>query len=78
MCLKICKIFIFLCVLIYCTSCAGREKVIYKDVYIPQKCKVETPSRPVNQAGAVINNVLIIEYALKLEQALKACKGGDI
>lgn len=64
-----------LLILIIFAGCAGRERTVYKDVYIPQKCNISAPSRPTDTGDTVLNNALIIEYALRLENALKYCKG---
>jgi hypothetical protein len=58
-----------------CTACAAKPVYVYQDIYIPQKCRIETPVKPVksDNAGIMLND--LIQYTHELEYALNACKG---
>lgn len=57
-------------------GCAGKESVIYKDVYLPVKCGVDIPKKPVNDKTFKAHKELMI-YFLKIERLLKICAGKE-
>lgn len=58
-------------------GCAGsvRERTVYQDVYIPQKCTVDAPVRPAKAGNAVLQLIDFIHYTHELELAVRACRG---
>ncbi len=62
------------------SGCAqARERVVYntvyQDVYIPVKCGISPPERPVKADNPVLATVDIIGYTEALELAFMACVG---
>ena len=72
-------LFFFLALFLF--GCSAKDKVIYKqnikEVYIPVRCDVKMPNRPVHSGSTVKDNINIISYTLEVEQALKACIKGE-
>lgn len=66
-----------LAIAILLSGCATTEHVVYQNVYIPQRCAVQSPSRPSRQTNPALTNIMIIEYARQLEAALDYCKGDN-
>lgn len=63
----------FIVLTISLTGCSVKEKVVYKDVYLPVKCKVKVPPRPVYDGNFTkAKNIMI--YLEILEKALKECQ----
>lgn len=56
-------------------GCAGKE-TIYKDVYLPVKCSVDIPKKPLNDKTFKAHKELMI-YFLKIERLLKICTGKE-
>ncbi|MDR2884855.1 MAG: hypothetical protein LBV09_07075 [Deferribacteraceae bacterium] len=54
-------------------GCATRERVVYQELYIPVKCKIDAPIRPIPQTDTVLMAMDVIDYAKALEIALRAC-----
>lgn len=53
-------------------GCATREVIVTQDVYIPIKCDVSVPERPIQKE--YVNDVInIIEYVEKLEAVVDVC-----
>lgn len=74
------KIFILAVILICCgiivCGCSNRESVVVQEVYIPVKCNVEIPKKPL--PSSYVNDVIeIIEYAEKLEKIVEVCVKGE-
>lgn len=70
------KIYFF--VFLIFVGCAGNETIIYRDVYIPQRCNASVPDKPVLQTNPVLTNIMILEYAEKLKETLQYCIGEEV
>lgn len=59
------------------SGCAGpgQTEYIYKDVYVPVRCQIIKPVRPVYQPDPVTATVEILEYTETLETLLNICTG---
>lgn len=64
---------IFLIFALAFSGCA--KEVVYKDVYIPVKCKIELEDKP-EFDGSFDSAKEILNYFLRTEEKLKICVGG--
>jgi len=73
------RISVILFYLVGITACSGavQERVIYQDVYIPVKCEIASPERPVFAGQAAVMVADLITYARELESVIKICAGAD-
>lgn len=54
------------------SGCSTKEVIVTQDVYIPIKCDVDVPERPIQKE--YVNDVInIIEYVEKLETVVDVC-----
>lgn len=72
-------LFFFLSLVLF--GCSAKEQVVYRqdiqEVYIPVRCKVDVPKKPIPTGDTVKDNINIISYSKEVEQALKACNKGE-
>ncbi|WP_104740916.1 hypothetical protein [Helicobacter bizzozeronii] len=62
---------LFLCALLGFTACTPR--VVYKNVYIPTKCKVLKPVRPHKSLNTLEYLKALLIYTQELEKDLDFC-----
>ncbi|WP_104638091.1 hypothetical protein [Helicobacter bizzozeronii] len=65
---------LLLCALLGFTACTPR--VVYKDVYIPTKCKVLKPVRPHKGLNTLEYLKALLIYTQELEKDLDFCTTG--
>lgn len=70
------KSFLVLLVASAFLGCAPKERVVYKDVYIPVPCDVIVPKRPAFDGNFTSAKKIMI-YLESLEKALDECKGDE-
>ncbi|TSA78781.1 hypothetical protein [Helicobacter mehlei] len=58
--------------------CACTPRVIYKDVYIPTKCKVIKPTRPPSSLNTLDYLKALLIYTEQLERDLDFCTKGSL
>lgn len=66
-------IFVIILVL-WLFGCAPRVQIEYKPVYIPTKCIIDYPVKPMPTGNVLQDNLNILEYSERLKLSLKACK----
>ncbi|GMT39170.1 hypothetical protein NHP20013_12950 [Helicobacter bizzozeronii] len=66
---------LLLCALLGFTACTPR--VVYKDVYIPTKCKVLKPVRPHKSLNTLEYLKALLIYTQELEKDLDFCTTGE-
>lgn len=67
------RIFVFLAIILF-SGCAIKERVVYKDVFVPIKCDAKMPKSPKND-GSFASHKKIMIYFLECEHLLKYCIG---
>lgn len=68
------SIFLLFFVFLFFTGCSSvKTAIVTKDVYIPVKCEVDIPPRPVKVDSTSRNVISILEYTEKLEVIIEAC-----
>jgi hypothetical protein len=61
---------------IFLIGCAGKTTTEYIPVEVPIHCEIEAPEKPILQDIDITLKIMdILEYARKLEIALRACRG---
>lgn len=70
------RIFAFLVVILALSGCASKDRVVYKDVFVPVKCPLAMPTKPQNDGSFESHKAKMIYY-LKCEESLKFCLGKE-
>ena len=67
---------VIFCIVIILWGCATKKEtaVEYKQVLIPVKCKVKIPEKPQIEENPIKMNLSILQYAEKLEIAIRNCR----
>lgn len=61
----------------YIVTFKGCAKVVYKDVYVPVKCNIEMPLKPVLSGDLLSDFANALKHSEILEKDLNFCIKGD-
>lgn len=68
------KSFLIVLISLFLCGCVAKEKIVYKDVYLPIKCSAQMPLKPTKNSDFKTHKSLMI-YFLECESTLKHCLG---